>query len=261
MIGALDSALFVVPPSERESNLDFSMAYRVAAETTRIRRARGEKSIGRKIGYTNQDMWKRFGVNQPIWSYVYQHTVQFADSGVAAQSLSGMVSPRIEPEIAFRLSAPLDTGCRDPAAVIARLEWVAPAFEIVDSHYRDWKFTGPDSVIDFGHHAALILGAPCEIRRSDISSLTQSLSECRVSLTRNSADFDSGLGRNALGHPAIAIAHLADVLASQQDELPLSPGEIITTGTLTLAHSIVPGETWRSQFVGLDLAPLVATFE
>jgi 2-oxo-3-hexenedioate decarboxylase len=260
MVAALDGSGVVIPPTERYPNLDFETAYAVARESSRLRRVRGEQPAGRKIGYTNRDMWARFNVHQPIWDHMYAHTVHEVDHGSASLSLAGMVAPRIEPEIAFKLRAPPHVACDDPATVLQSVEWVARTFEIVDCHYADWKFSGPDSVIDFGHHAALMVGAPRAISPGDTPQLVRELRDCRVTLVRNGRLVDSGVGANALGHPALALACLADVVASQPEAPPLAAGEIITTGTLTMAPFAAAGETWRTETDGLDLPPLTATF-
>ena len=260
LLAALDHATLVTPPTKRWPDLDFATAYLVAAETTRLRRARGERPVGRKIGYTNRAIWAQYDVHQPIWAHAYGHTVHHAHDNSAAQSLARMVAPRIEPEIAFRLSATLPVGCTDPAVILRSVEWMARAFEIVDCHYADWKFKGPDSVIDFGHHAALIVGEPRAIATADIQALVNELRDCRVTLVQDGAIAATGVGANALDHPALALAFLADIVASQPEAAPIDAGEIVTTGTLTAALPVKPGETWRTDTEGLMLPPLTVTF-
>jgi 2-oxo-3-hexenedioate decarboxylase len=200
-------------------------------------------------------------MDRPIWGYMYAHTVQAARDGLAVQALSHMVSPRIEPEIAFRLSAPLPRGCRDPAEILACVEWVARAFEIVDCHYADWRFRGPDSVIDFSHHAALILGEPRTVAPASIRSMVGALRSCQVTLSCDGALIASGTGANALDHPALALALLADVVAGQHDAELLAVGEIITTGTLTDPQPAARGQTWETHTEGLELPPLAVRLE
>ncbi len=261
MLSALDQARLVTPPTERWPGLDFVSAYIVAAELTSLRRARGEQPIGRKIGYTNRNIWPQYHVHQPIWGHVYRHTVQYASNNAARLSLTDMVAPRIEPEIAFKLREPLSSGETDPASALQSIDWIARTFEIVDCHYADWEFRGPDSVIDFSHHAALIIGTPQEVRSIDIEELVSTLRDCQVSLTKDGHLADTGVGANALGHPALALIHLAGVIASQPDADPLRPGEIITTGTLTAALPVQSGETWCTETQGLGLAPLTVQFD
>jgi 2-oxo-3-hexenedioate decarboxylase len=81
-----------------------------------------------------------------------------------------------------------------------------------------------------------------------------------VTLKRDGGVMDRGVGANALGHPAAALAHLAELLARQPQFEPLAAGEIITTGTLTAAMPIRAGETWSSEYEGLPVAGLTITF-
>ena len=74
----------------------------------------------------------------------------------------------------------------------------------------------------------------------------------RVALLKNGSIMDRGVGANALVHPALALAFLADVIARQPQFTAPAAGEIITTGTLTAALSIKPGETWSSHYEGLS---------
>ncbi len=71
---------------------------------------------------------------------------------------------------------------------------------------------------------------------------------------------DRGVGSNALDHPALALAFLADIVDTQPKFDALAAGEIITTGTLTAALPIAAGETWTSDIGGLPVAPLTVTF-
>ncbi len=92
---------------------------------------------------------------------------------------------------------------------------------------------------------------PCAIHRDAITDLVDQLHDCNVALSKNGQVADRGIGANALGHPALALAFLADILMRQPQFEPLAAGEIITTGTLTAAMPIRPGETWSSRYDGL----------
>lgn len=251
LLEALDRAGTVASVVERYPGFGWDDGYAVAAEILKLRRARGEKTIGRKIGFTNRNIWAAYGATAPIWAHVYDRTVVAAQRGRAALSLEGSVRRRLEPEIAFRLKAPLAAGVTDPARILERIEWLAPSFEIVDCHFAGWKFQSADSAADFALHWRLILGAPHRIDAAEIPGLVAQLRDCRVTLSRHGEVRDRGVGANALGHPAAALAHLAAVLADQPQFEPLAAGEIITTGTLTAALPIRPGETWTSRYDGL----------
>ncbi|MNC86787.1 hypothetical protein D3C83_24670 [compost metagenome] len=60
--------------------------------------------------------------------------------------------------------------------------------------------------------------------------------------------------RQFLAHTGVVHAQLA--LARQPQFDALAAGEVITTGTLTAALPIGPGETWSSEYGGLPVTGL-----
>ncbi len=259
LLDAYDTGTLAPPPAARHAGLDWDDAYRVAAEIVRLRRSRGERCVGRKIGFTNRNIWPEYGATSPIWAHVYDSTLAYAKNNVAHVSLRGSVAPKIEPEIAFMLRAPLPAGCQDPAEVLKSVEWLAPSFEIVDCHYADWKFTPAESAADFSFHWRLVIGEPYAVEPAAIAVLADQIRDCRVVLSCDGQERDRGVGSNALDHPALALAFLADILATQPNFDALAAGEVVTTGTLTAALPIKAGETWTSQIRGLPVAPLTLT--
>jgi 2-oxo-3-hexenedioate decarboxylase len=251
LLRALDGGETIPSIAETHPGFGWEDAYEVAARVVQLRLARGERPVGRKIGFTNRNIWAEYGATSPIWAHVYDCTLIRAQENQATLSLKGSVRPRIEPEIAFGLGAPVPAGCRDPASVLACVEWIAPSFEIVDCHFADWKFKAPDSAADFSFHWRLVIGTPRAVRADEIHTLVRQLAECEVTLSRNDRIMDRGVGANALDHPALALAFLADAVARQPQFELLKAGEIVTTGTLTAALPIRPGETWRSRYEGL----------
>ena len=251
LLAALDNGRTIPSIVERNPGFGWDDGYRIAAEILRMRRARGERTVGRKIGFTNRNIWAEYGATAPIWAHVYDRTLVPAENHRATVSLTGTVRPRLEPEIAFRLAEPLAAGVDDPVSILEKVEWAAASFEIVDCHFADWQFHSADSAADFALHSRLVLGAPHFVRPEQIPPLAAQLHDCRVTLRRDGAVMDRGVGANALGHPATAMAHLAEVLSRQPAFEPLAAGEIITTGTLTAALPIRPGETWSSAYEGL----------
>ncbi|HVE51885.1 MAG TPA: hydratase, partial [Ramlibacter sp.] len=131
-------------------------AYERALSVRQLRIARGEQPRGYKVGFTNRQIWPRYGVFAPIWGTVWNTTLSFCE-GEGAVSLAGTSQPRIEPECVFglRSTPPARASLDDLRACI---EWVAPGFEIVQSHMRDWKFEAADTVADGGLHARLLVG-------------------------------------------------------------------------------------------------------
>ena len=260
LLDALDRGATIQSVVERNPGFGWDEGYAVAAEIHKLRRARGERPLGRKIGFTNRNIWSEYGATAPIWAHVYDRTLVHAADGRAAVSLKGSARPRLEPEIAFKLKAPLPAGVTDPARMLKAIEWYAPSFEIVDCHFTDWKFKPADSAADHSLHWRLFIGPPVEVR-GGLAELVDQLRDCRVTLAKNGEVADRGVGANALGHPAIALAHLAEVISRQRQFEPPAAGEIITTGTLTAALPIRPGEVWSSRYEGLPgVAGLTLTF-
>lgn len=260
LLDAYDRGVTISSVVERIPEFGWDDAYEVAADIVKLRRARGEKTVGRKIGFTNRNIWAQYGATAPIWAHVYDGTLIHAHNNRATLSLRGSVQPRIELEIAFGLAGPVPVGCQDPAVILRAAAWYAPSFELVDCHFPDWKFKPADSAADFSFHWRLVVGTPRPIEKSDIAALAAALSGCSVTLTQGEKVMDRGVGSNALDHPALALAFLADIVARQPRFEPPAAGEIVTTGTLTAALPVAPGQTWRSDYTGLDTPGLTLRF-
>jgi 2-oxo-3-hexenedioate decarboxylase len=253
LLHAFDTHQLTQLPSERGA---FSVrdAYSVGAELTRLRRARGERTLGRKIGFTNRAIWPQYGVESPLWAHMYTTSVLHAEEGVAHFAIGQLVSPRIEAEIVLGLATPV-LGNAAPAELAPAIAWVALGFEIVDCHYADWRFTLADCTADFGLHAALVVGPRYMLTASDTATLAANLAAVRVEQHCDAVFFAEGSGANALGSPLIALGFLAETIAALGAE-SLQAGEIITTGTLTPAVAIQPGHIWRVAADWMVLKPL-----
>ncbi len=247
-----------VPPfSERFPQLTPEAGYRAARHLHAHRLAQGWRPRGRKIGFTNRALWPRYGVFEPMWGWVYEQTLVFAHDGRARVPLAGLMQPRIEPEIAFKLKAsPPRT--RDPERLLDSIECLVHSVEIVQCHHPDWKVTLADCCAANGLHGRLIVGAP--VRVEDIAGLAAALPAAAVTLKKGDATIDRGVGANVLDSPLMALAFLVEVLAGQPDAPPLAAGEIVSTGVLTDAHPVKPGETWSTAFTGLPLPGLSLEF-
>jgi 2-keto-4-pentenoate hydratase len=253
LIAAFEGATRLDPITSQVPDFSVADAYDVLAEIEKRRRAQGWQAVGRKIGFTNRTIWSRYGVWQPIWAHIWNHTVHFAPSGDAALMLGSFVQPRIEPEVVFKLRAPVPL-TDHPSSVLESVEWMAPGFEIVHSHFPDWIFSAADCTAACGLHGALIVGAPIEVGDTNRAELAAVLSSFTLTLSRGDSVIDRGAGANVLGGPPLALAHLARVLAGQPQFPQLSAGEIVTTGTLTDAWPVAAGELWSSDYgtLGLD---------
>jgi 2-keto-4-pentenoate hydratase len=245
------------PFSARFRTLDAELGYQAMRRLHQHRLTIGWQPVGRKIGFTNRTIWPRYGVHQPIWGFVYDHTLIRAVNGRAEVALEGLSQPRIEPEICFGLKAPPPRS-HDAHAILAAIEWVAHSIEIVQCFHPGWKVKLPDCTAANGLHGRLVLGPPTPVH--DIPGLEALLPAARMTLRRGTANVDQGVGANVLDSPLYALAHLVELLAIQPDFDQLHAGEIVSTGTLTDAHPVKAGETWSTVIEGLPLAGLEVRF-
>lgn len=259
LLQALDDRAIIEPFTRRDRGFDIRAAYAVSAELLRRRRARGETPIGRKIGFTNRLIWEEYGVSAPMWGMVYDRTVTFLDDAPAARIAIGHLSqPRIEPEIILHFrEAP--QGAHDDDELLSTIDWVAHGFEIVQTHFLDWKFALADTIADFGLHGALIVGTPQPVERFD--GLSRRLRMFSIALSKDGSVAARGAGANVLDGPLPAALYLLRVLRDQDVFEPIRPGEIVTTGTLTPALPIHAGETWTTTLSGLDLPGMAVQFD
>jgi 2-oxo-3-hexenedioate decarboxylase len=243
----------IVPPfSERYPGLTPEAGYAAARALHAHRVASGWKPVGRKIGFTNRTLWRRYGVYEPMWGMVYDRTLIQAQRDRAEVRLEGLAQPRIEPEICFRLKRVPNTAAA--AELLACIEWMAHSVEIVQCHHPDWKVTIADCTADNGLHGRLIVGAPVPMQDPDKLPLVE------ARLFKGERLVDRGVGANVLGSPLTALGFLVDVLRRQPEAPPLAAGEIITTGVLTDAHPVASGETWHTELAGLPLPGLKISF-
>jgi 2-oxo-3-hexenedioate decarboxylase len=230
------------------SGLALQEAYEHQLAVRELRIARGEKPRGFKVGFTNRTIWERYGVYAPIWGTVYDTTLRFCE-GAGELDIGGCSEPRLEPECVFGISAtpPAQPSLDD---LFACIQWVAPGFEVVQSHMPGWKFVAADTVADGGLHGRLLVGrkhAPLAIAKS-AQELEAQLARASVTLMQGDEARDRGTGANVLDGPLHALLHFLNALRDCPGAPDLEPGDIVTTGTWTDAWPVKPGEQWRARF-------------
>jgi len=256
LIALYDAAREAPPFTQTHPGLTPEAGYEAAAALHRHRLALGWKPVGRKIGFTNRSIWPRYGVYEPIWGTVYDRTVVYAERDRAVVPLAGMLNPRIEPEICFGLKAV--PRAPDPDALLEAIDWAAHSFEIVQSPFPDWKFRLPDCTAANGLHGRLVVGTRVPAR--DLPQLVRALPGITIELRKDGCPVDRGVGANVLDSPLLALGHLVALLAGRPGAAPLAAGEVISTGTITDAHPVKPGETWSTELRGLALGGLEVRF-
>ena len=251
IFAVLDTGRQIAPFSAANPDFSLDEAYRVAPAVRAKREARGERPIGRKIGFTNRTIWAEYGVYAPIWGYVYDRTVHDLTSEPLSVSLNRLAEPRIEPEIVLGLAAQPEPGM-DALAIIHCIDWIAHGFEIVQSLFPNWSFRAPDTVAACGLHGRLFVG-PRHSAAARRSAWVRELSAFEIDLFCNGTHIDHGAAANVLDGPLFALRHLVETLAQDRRSPPLAAGEIVTTGTLTRAFPVAAGEEWTTQLKRVPL--------
>jgi 2-keto-4-pentenoate hydratase len=254
VLEAIDGRRQIEPFTTTDPTFSETDAYLVAARLRELRVARGEKPMGRKIGFTNRNIWNEYGVFRPIWGDIYDSTTLAVRPGGRVE-VSMLPEPRIEPEIVFGLAGDV-TPDMELGDIAGSIGWVAHGFEFVQSIFPGWRFKVADCVADGGLHGRLFIGPKRRLSDGERRTLAAYLSRIKIRLNRNGEVADSGSGANVLDGPVQAVAHLASVLANDPNNPPLRAGEIVTTGTLTRAFPVLPGERWSTEIEGFDLPGL-----
>lgn len=233
-------------------------AYRVTPLLRTAFESRGEKILGRKIGFTNRNMWKVYGVGAPVWGYCTDKST-FELNETPVVRVRDFAEPRLEPEIVFGLSQTPHPSM-DEAGLLDCIEWISLGYEVVQSIYPGWEFTASDTVVANALHGNLMVGRrePVESRKS---AWLDELASFRVELFCNGKLSQSGGGALVMGSPLLALHHLVKLLADDPFNPPLGAGEFISTGTLTLAVPVNAGETWTTQVRGIPLEGIELRFE
>jgi 2-oxo-3-hexenedioate decarboxylase len=231
---------------------DMAAARRIAGRIRDARLAQGDGVAGRKIGFSNTRIWPVYGVDRPIWGHVWSSTRLVGPDPLV--DLTGLPEPRIEPEVVLSLSRAPEAGM-DDAVLLGCIDAVAAGFEIVQSVYPGWKVTAPGAAAAFGLHGRLITG-PWQPIAADRAGWGARLQAFGVTLCKGGVAVETGHARNVLGGPVQALRHLVQALASEADPEPLRAGELVSTGTLTDAHPVAPGQHWSARFDGIALPDL-----
>ena len=258
LTGAYAKREIVPAPSARDGGIDLDTAYAVEADIARARRAAGHQTVGWKVGYANKAMWRALKLETLVWAHMYDDTVRYADWNDATLSIASMFSPKIEPEIVFKLARP--PASSDPAAVLDATEWIALGFEIIDCVFPDWKFQPADFVASRGLHAALVVGEPVYVEPDNIARLATELAEFTVRVLRNNELVEEGAGKNALKSPALCVGELAEAMKRRGGET-LQAGDLISTGTLTTSLPMAAGDTWIASLSGIPPSSLTLRVE
>lgn len=211
---------------------------------------RDARPVGRKIGFTNTNIWPEYNIDASNWGYIYANTQKtLKATGVVPLPLhprAEALQPKIEPEIVFRMKSAPSSSMSD-AELLDCIYSFAHGLEIVQSIYHDWKFNSAETTAQGALHRFLFIGNWLRLTpEMPKDQIVAALGCIEVDISRDYELMDRGSSKNVLGHPLNALRHLCGILEKQNLHPCVQPGEIITTGTMTKALPISPGEYWQS---------------
>lgn len=232
----------VAPLSSRHDGMSVADAYRISLRLLARREAEGERVIGKKIGVTSKPVQDMLNVHQPDFGFLTD-AMQLEDGATLSLAQAGLIQPRAEGEIAFMLKADLSGPGVTREDVLAATDWVAPCFEIVDSRIDDWKIRIQDTVADNASCGVFVVG------REHVDPRGLDLAGLRMEMFRNGEPAGSGLGAAVQGHPAEAVAWLANTLG--EFGIPFRKGELILSGSLAPLVPVVAGDRFTMRIDAL----------
>lgn len=253
LLRACDTASLLPLPSDADPSFDLAQAFVVADRMRAARIARGGVPVGYKIGFTNRSIWPRYGVFAPIWATVWRHTTQLLDAPFVRVDLAGLSQPRIEPEVVFGLKAPPRAGM-DTSALVECIDWAAHGFEIVHTHFADWRFRRGDCFADDALHGRLYVGPRVPI--GHFADPAAELRALQVELLRDGVTIDRGEGSIVLDGPVDALRQWVDAMHAQPQHWPIRAGDVVTTGTITDAWPMAAGMRFETRLSDRRLSGL-----
>lgn len=242
LYAALRERRTLVPLTDRHPEIGIDDAYHISLQLLERREADGERVIGKKIGVTSKPVQDMLNVHQPDFGFLTD-AMHYPDGSVVGLRAAGLIQPRAEGEIAFMLKHDLKGPGVTREDVLAATAWVAPCFEIVDSRIDDWKIRIQDTVADNASCGVFVIGA----QHTDPTGLD--LAAVRMRMTRNGEPVGEGLGAAVQGHPAEAVAWLANTLG--RFGIPFRAGELILSGSLAPLVAARAGDRFTMEIDGL----------
>lgn len=219
---------------------DLATAYAIQHRSIARRHARGERPLGVKLGFTSRAKMVQMGVDALIWGLLTDAMLEEEGGTV---ELARYIHPRVEPEICFVLKKEIDRPLA-PLELSSYVEAIAPAAEIIDSRYRDFKFTLADVVADNCSSAGLVVG-PWAAPETDLANLG-------VTMRCDGRVQQIGSTAAILGNPWRSLVQVSKLAAAAEIKLPA--GSLVMAGAATAAEALAPGKHVSVEIHGLGVA-------
>lgn len=240
LLRAVDERQDREPLTDDWPELDVATAYEIQDAALQMRLDRGEHLIGVKLGLTSVAKQQRMGIDSPLTAWLTDRMILPTGVDIPQEDL---IHPRAEPEIVFLMGRTISGPAMTAARALDAVASVHAGVELIDSRFRDFRFTLPDVVADNASASYFVTGL---LARSPMD-LDLALEACLVE--QDGDVVDSATGAAVQGHPAEALALAANSLASRGHEI--EAGWLVLTGGMTDAHHVAPGVRTRVSFTNL----------
>lgn len=230
----------ILPLSREWSDLSEETAYAIQLATASLS---DEPVVGFKLGYTSAAMRAQMTVETPNYGALFEPT-RVDDDGLI--DYSKLIHPLVEPEIALVLGRDVTNDLTSRSQVLAAVDAVMPALEIVDTRYERYEFASVDNIADNSSAARFVLG------KSHPPSTIGDLRLLTGTLWSNGRTLAQGNGADVMGDPLNALAWF--ISRGIRDGLSLPAGSIILTGGLTAAQPARRGSAFVADFGALGVA-------
>jgi 2-keto-4-pentenoate hydratase len=227
----------IAPLTETFTAVDVTSAYEIQLHNVRRRLAAGDTIQGHKVGLSAKAMQQMLGVNEPDYGHLLESMFCFENDDV---DTGRFLQPRVEIEVAFVLGHALEGPGVTVADVLRATDFVLPALEIVDSRVVGWRVQLADTIADNASSGAVVLGgSPTKLTDVDVRLIGGTL--------RSNGELrETGASGAVLGNPAVAVAWLANKVASFG--VSLQPGHVIMPGSCTRMIPVRAGDVVRAEF-------------
>lgn len=237
IVEAEDRAKPISKISESYPEFTIEDAYKIQEEVFNIKTQRGERIIGKKIGLTSEGIRKQIGVFEPDFSFITDKNYLHPYENLI---LSDMINPKLEPELAFLINKDLKEKVITNWDVMSAIEGVLPAFEVVDTRYRNYDFTIVDTISDSASYGRIIVGN----KMTNIQNLE--MEEIALSVFKDGKLIKSASSSEVMGNPINAVTWLANKMVQLGNFI--KKGDIILSGSFTPVLDIEAGETYEAVF-------------
>jgi 2-keto-4-pentenoate hydratase len=227
---------------------DLNAAYAVQQLNTQLRIDSGAKVVGHKIGLTAPVVQQQLGVDQPDFGLLWDDK-EISNGGHI--SVSDLMQPKAEAEIAFVLGKDLDSENLSREVLVDAIDYALVSIEIVGSRIENWDIKITDTIADNASASHWVVGN----QRTKLKNLD--LVNCKMTMKQNGQMVSEGEGRNCLGSPLNALEWLARKMASMGE--PLRSGDLILTGALGPMVPINAEDHFEASIEGLGTVIITFT--